>query len=101
MTGCRISKVRLKAGGAEIQRLPIADRDEAQKCLTSCASMISSHYKPGQMAGYVIFAWDGKGCSSIGYHWNDKSNVRARLIPSFMADALRDRMIEDGDWGAS
>jgi len=98
MTGCRIGKVKLR-NGAEVLRFPRPTRDEAQTYLVDRAAMISGFYEPGEMAGYVVFTWDGKGYTSIGYHWNDKSNVRARLIPSFMSDALRDRMIEEGDWG--
>lgn len=100
MSGCRIRSVKMKAGG-EVRRLPIVERDEAQKLLATRAAVTASHFKPGEMTGYVIFAWDKDGCTSVGYYYNDKSRVRARLLPSFIADALRDRMIEEGDWGKS
>lgn len=98
MTGCRIGRVKLK-GGSDLIRFPKPVRDEAQQYLVDRAAMVAGLYQPGEMAGYVIFVWDHKGSTSIGYHWNENSTVRARLIPAFMADAIRDRMITEGDWG--
>jgi hypothetical protein len=98
MSGCRIGNVKLR-NGADLLRFPKPSRDESQQYLVERAAIMASHFAPGELAGYVVFAWSTKGGTSIGYHWNDRSNVRARLVPSFIADAIRDRMITEGDWG--
>jgi len=98
MTGCRIGRVKLK-GGATVLQLPPLGRDEAQQKLVSRAAMISSFYKPGEIHGYVVFAWAKDGASSVGYYINHDGVVSSRMLPSFTADALRDRMIIEGDWG--
>ncbi len=100
MSGCRIRSVKWKSGG-EVRRLPAVERDEAQKLLVDRAAMIAGFYKPGEMHGYVVFAWDKNGHNSIGYHINHEGFIGRRLLPSFVADALRERMIEEGDWGSN
>lgn len=61
--------------------------------------MIAGFYKPGEMHGYVVFAWDKQGYNSVGYFINHEGFVGCRILPAFVADALRERMIEEGDWG--
>lgn len=97
MTGCRIGKVKLK-DGAEIHRLPSVQRDEPQRYLIDRAAMISGFYKPGELHGYVVLAWDKFGNKSVGYFVDKDSVVGLTMLPAFVADALRRRMIEDGDW---
>lgn len=98
MTGCRIGKIKFKNGGT-IHRLPAVERDDAQKLLVDRAATIAGFYKPGEMHGYVVFGWDKSGFNSIGYYINNEGFIGRRLLPSFIADALRERMIEEGDWG--
>jgi hypothetical protein len=50
------------------------------------------------MVGYVVMGWDKDGFHSVGYLIDPKSVVGRTMLPSFVADALRRRMIEDGDW---
>lgn len=98
MTGCRIGKVKMKSGG-EIHRLPVAERDEAQQSLMSAAAKVSGFYKPGEMHGHVVFAWDKEGYSTVGYYINYDGFIGCTVLPSIMADALRRKMVESGDWG--
>jgi hypothetical protein len=98
MTGCRIGKVKLKSGGI-IHRLPTVERDEPQKLIVDRAAKIAGFYKPGEMHGYVVFAWDKDGYSSVGYFINHDGFIGCRILPSFISDALREKMIEQGDWG--
>lgn len=98
MSGCRIGKILLKSGGT-LHRLPVVERDEQQKLLVDRAAMIAGFYKPEEMHGYVVFAWDKEGYSSVSYYINQDGFVGRRLLPSFIADVLRERMIEAGDWG--
>lgn len=98
MSHCRIGKISLKSGGT-IHRLPGVERDDAQKLLIDRAAMISGFYKPGEIHGYVVFAWDKNGFNSLGYYINSEGFIGRRLLPSFISDALREKMIEEGDWG--
>jgi hypothetical protein len=98
VSGCRIRSVKWKSGG-EVRRLPTTERDEAQKMLVNRAAMIAGHYKPGELHGYVVFAWDKQGFNSVGYFIDQEGLIGRRLLPSFVADALRERMIVDGVWG--
>ncbi|CDN96076.1 hypothetical protein [Agrobacterium tumefaciens] len=97
MPGCRIGKVKLKAG-AEIHRLPAIQRDEAQKRFVERAAMIAGFYKPGEIVGYALMVWDKDGNHSVGYYLDEQSVVGMTMAPSYVADALRRRMLEDGDW---
>lgn len=97
MSGCRIGKVKLKSGG-EIHRLPTMERDDAQKFLMDSAAKAASFYKPGEMHGYVVFAWDKEGYSSTAYYINHDGFIGCTVLPAFVADALRRKMIEAGDW---
>jgi hypothetical protein len=92
--------VKWKSGG-EVRRLPTIERDDAQKLLVDRAAMIAGYYKPGEMHGYVVFAWDKRGFNSIGYLINQEGVIGRRLLSSFVADALRERMITDGEWGSN
>lgn len=98
MTGCRISRIKLKSGG-EIHRLPVLERDEVQKDLVSAAVKTVELYDPGEIHGYVVFAWGKGGHSSVSYFLSEDSVVRTRLMPSYTADAIRDKLINAGDWG--
>lgn len=97
MSGCRIGKIKLKAGGV-IHRLPTVERDDFQKRFISAASAISSHYKPDEMCGYVVMAWDADGAYSLGFRIHDDSVVGPTMLPSYVADALRRDLINTGSW---
>ena len=100
MTGCRIGKVKLKSGGT-IHKLPTVERDEPQKWLIDSAAKVVGIHKPGEMYGYVVFAWDKDGYSSVAYYINHEGFIGRRILPSFVADVLRERMIRDGEWGGN
>ncbi len=97
MSGCRIGNVKLKAGGS-VYRLPTLDRDEVQNNFVKRASMISGFYKPGEIEGFALMVWDKNGHHSVGYYVHEKSVVGITMVPSFVADTIRRRMLEDGDW---
>lgn len=97
MSGCRIGKIKLKAGG-EIHRLPTIQRDEPQQKFIDRAAMISGYFKPGEIMGFVLMAWDKEGHHSVGYYVDRQSVVGMTMVPSFAAETLRRRMIQDGDW---
>lgn len=99
MTGCRIGKIFPKAGGI-IQQLPIGERDDVQKAIVSMAADTAALYKPGELNGCVVFAWAKDGSTATTFKIIPDTSVASVLLPSFMADALRCRMIESGEWGA-
>ena len=98
MSGCRIGKIRMKAGGAEVHRLPLSDKDRVQRLMAEKAAKLASLYKPGEMVGYVVFGWDINGYHSTAYLIEEKSPIGLTLLPAYISDALRRRMIEEGDW---
>ncbi len=97
MSGCRIGKIFPKAGGI-IQQLPIIERDDVQKAIVKMAVDTAALYKPGELNGCVVFAWAGAGSTSCAFTIVEDTLIGSRLLPSFMADALRARMIEAGEW---
>jgi hypothetical protein len=98
VSGCRIGRVKLKAGG-EIHKLPVPERDEVQRNIVSRAAMIAGFYEPGELVGYVVFGWGRDGTSSVAYLIDENAMVGVRMLPSFVADAVREKAIEVGDWG--
>jgi hypothetical protein len=97
VSGCRIGRVKLKAGG-EVHRLPTIQRDDIQKKIVDQASIIAGIYEPGELRGFVVFGWGKDGHNSCGYFIDFQGFVGTRLLPSFVADAVRAKMIESGDW---
>jgi len=97
MTGCRIGRVKLK-GGAELHRLPIPERDAAQRGILRAASMVVGFYQPDEIVGHVVMAWAKDGSYTLGYRVGHDGIIGLGLLPSFVADALRRRMIEEGEW---
>jgi len=95
VSGCRIGKIKLK-GGAILHRLPVLEKDEAHAGIMRAARMVSE-YTP-ILHGYVVFGWDQDGMSSLGYRIDKDSYIGRTLLPAFVADALRRRMIEDHEW---
>lgn len=97
MSGCRIGKISPKSGGA-IHPLPIAERDDIQKAIVKMAVDTAALYKPGELNGCVVFAWAKDGSTATTFNIVEDTAVGSAQLPSFMADALRARMIETGEW---
>lgn len=98
MSGCRIGKVTMKEGGAIVYPLKTKDRSGSHRILLRHASDICDYYPADELGGFVIVAWGLDGSSSCGYKHIQTSSVQPTLMPSFIADALRRRMIAVGDW---
>ena len=98
--GCRIGKVTMKEGGAVIYLLPPLERTEAEERIVLAASSVAD-YLGEELVGYVVVGWAADGHYSNGYYINnEKSPVGLGMMPSFVADVLRRRMIEAGEWAA-
>jgi hypothetical protein len=98
MSGCRIGKISPKAGGI-IHQLPVVERDDVQKAIVKMAVDTAALYKPGELNGCVVFAWAGDGSTATVFKIVEDTSVGSAQLPSFLADALRCRMIESGEWG--
>lgn len=87
MSGCRIGAVRMKAGGAAIVPLRAPERSEAARTLVEYA-VATTDAHPG-MAGFVVFAWDHDGKSTVSSHLAPGGNVSPSMLPAFVAARLR------------
>lgn len=97
MSGCRIGKIRMKSGG-EVYPLRAPRRDENQKAFIDRIAKMLRYYKEGEMVGYAAISWNAGGEYSTCYYISEESPVGFGLLPSFLADAMRRRMIEEGQW---
>jgi uncharacterized protein YbbK (DUF523 family) len=97
MSGCRIGKVMLK-GGATLHRLPSSDKDEVQASMIRMATNIATNYRKDEMAGCVVIGWGKDGSQSCGYRFHMDGPFGPTMAPAIIADILRRRMIESGDW---
>lgn len=96
----RIRRVCLKAGGEfevlrrRSERGPVAMLRQARE--------ISEYFGAGEMAGFVVLAWDGSGAYSLGYEIDsERSPFGVGSLPSVVSDWLRRDFIENGHWSAA
>ena len=62
------------------------------------AVQMSEFIQDDEYSGYAMIAWDENGEYQTSYAIGGDSIISAGLLPSFIADALRRRMIEEGEW---
>lgn len=80
-------------------RLPLPQHDENKSAFARHAREIGEAMQPGELVGWVIVAWRDDGSYIDGFLvGGERSPVNAGMAPSFVADALRRRMIQDGGW---
>ena len=94
---CRIARVRLKSG-CIVERFPDAKSDDLQKRIIDHARKIAGNFKQGEMAGFIVMGWDREATYHLGYYNSASCVVGQTLWPSWVADALRRQMIENGEW---
>lgn len=97
MSGCRIGNIYPKSGGV-VRQIPVAERDDFQKGIVSLAATTAGLYEPGEIEGCVVFAWASDGSSATSFKMKEAGAIASILLPSFIADALRAKMIESGEW---
>ena len=61
---CRIGKIRMKAGGAEVKVLEGAPRTEVESSLLRTVRSTISSFTGVELAGYALVAWDDHGATS-------------------------------------
>jgi hypothetical protein len=81
-----------------LHRLPSPTPDEGRDNLIRFAAKTASFYKEGEMVGCVVVAWAKDGYYNTSYYFSKDSPYGHGMLPSFLADALRRRMIEEGEW---
>lgn len=103
-THCRVGRIKLKSGGAEVRVLHAAERGELNDKLVEHAGIIAGLFpKDDEMMGFVVVAWGRDGGFSRGTRIHRDSQVGETMIPSFVADVLRRDTMEsvarDVLWG--
>lgn len=96
MTGCRIGRVKLK-GGADLRILERPDVPEIRRLMINeVASQCEA--LPNDLAGFVMVTWDDAGIHIAGFDLTEDSPIRASMLPSYIADVLRQTLISSGHW---
>jgi hypothetical protein len=96
----RIGRIRMKAGGAEVRVLaskPGPDgKDDWRGALVRNAKTVAEMGTDADpLAGYVLVGIFCNGGVSVGYRYNfDAPNsIPRRLLPSFVAEVIREDLI--------
>lgn len=94
----RIRNVRLKgASNVTVLRAPQANPD--RDLMLDHGRALAHWAPPGKVAGWHFIVWDENGRYNQAYRFDpQKSPIGNTLAPSFVADALRRSIIEDGGW---
>ena len=101
MTGCRIGKVKLKAGGATLHKLEAPAGDEIQHQMRISAARIAGTFDEGEMRGYVAIGWNAEGGYKVGWRMDvADSSIGFTLMPSWIADIMRRELIQTRVWDA-
>ena len=90
--GCRISRVKMKSGGAEV-RIPRINRftDMGRALMDDAAKTADYPF----IEGYALFSWDRDLNCSVVYKWEDVT-LQPSSLPSFLSDRLSDVMRREG-----
>lgn len=98
MNGCRIGKIKLKAGGAEVR---ILERP-LQHAPDSCAGTMLRHARAlaeedegGEMVAMMVVAIWRHGGHSFGYRYDEDCPVSRKLLPSYVAEMVRADLVTD------
>lgn len=92
---CRIGRVRLKAGGAELKLFRQTPAMIGHVELTHSARVMVDQHFPEEPISFVLLAWSDSGQFSVGWHHREESAIPRTLMPSYMAEVLRRRMITE------
>jgi len=90
----RIGRVRFK-NGADVSILRRPEVDELQQDLMRDAGIISGYYKPGDIDGFFIVAWDRDGGYSIAKRISG-NGLGGTLAATFVSNVLQREITETG-----
>jgi hypothetical protein len=103
MTGARIGKIRMKAGGAIVRVLDRVAKDPGDenwrgKLIEHARIVAGYNDKDSDLVGFVVIGLFSDGAHSLGFRWNpDRSPIPRRLMPSYLAELVREDMISSRD----
>ena len=96
----RLRRVRMKAGGADVRVMtskPGPDgKDDWRGALVRNAKAVAEMgTQADPLAGYVLVGIFRNGGVSVGYRYNSEepNSIPRRLLPSFVAEVIREDMI--------
>lgn len=90
---CRIGRVKLKAGGAEVRIFANPEpRSEKASSLVRNARGIAGNFDE-DVSGYVLFAWDSQGRYSFAYRFTEGGPIPFTLLPAYVADVVRREIV--------
>ena len=85
---CRIGRVRMKDGGADVRVLPGSPTGERAQLLMRHARILAT--QTDAIAGFVVIAWDRDGAYQVGFDASGSDNPIPRtLLPTWVAEVLR------------
>lgn len=91
----RIGKVTLKAG-PNVVRFPLQQHDENRVKFLEHARIISGWHHAGEIGGWSIVVWNKDGAFSDASYLEPNCPITTTVAPSFVADVLRQRLINEG-----
>ncbi len=91
---CRVTRIRMKAGGAEVRVIDGGRRSDLPATLVRHAGELAACF-PNDMAGYLIIAWDFLGAFNRGTRLHAESPFSYRFLPGFVSEALRRDVVKD------
>lgn len=89
---CRIGRIRMKAGGAEVRVFERPRSGLPDKLRRNVETLIG--YFP-DMAGFAIVCWGADASWSRATGDSGKSPITLTLMPSFVAEVLRRDVTDD------
>ena len=95
----RISRVRMKSGGAEIrvfQRPDCGIADRRGELMRHARIVVDGSEANDALVGHMVIGFFASGKSSVGcYHDQDTCRIPRALLPAWIEDIVRREMIVD------
>jgi hypothetical protein len=99
LSGCRIRSVTDKRTGRRIEVLPSRKRDGHAAKLIQHAAEIADAFEGGEMAGFLVFAFDAKGLYNCGYRLPKQADMpfSRSVLPALIEEIVRREVIIEAD----
>lgn len=89
---CRIGRVRMKEGGADVKVMRVGGLGELANLLARHARTIAQSFTP-DLAGYFIIAWDKSGGFNCASRIPDECAIPLSLFPAWLAEVARRELV--------
>lgn len=93
---CRIGKVALKGGGAELRILHQATPDPGSenwrgKIVSAARDIAGYSEADSDLVGYFVVGFFSDGAHSLGFRYDStRSPIPRRLMPAYLAELIRE-----------